>query len=212
VGIELPKYFNPHYAAPLTGALYALGLTAMRHLRLWQWRSQPVGLQIVRAVPVLAVAMLVLHTSALLLKLGTSEPSQDSGRIAILAQLQGYSGGQLVVVRFDPDHDPPDEWLYNDADIDAAKVVWARDMGTLANEELIRYFKDRRVWLLEADKLPPKLLPYCISVKPAGFPAIHNSQSELRFWDQGLIPLSRILDKVFLYAVGKSTLAAWRMS
>ena len=33
-------------------------------------------------------------------------------------------------------------------------------MGASANEELIRYFKDRRVWLLEADKSPPKLLPY----------------------------------------------------
>jgi hypothetical protein len=33
-------------------------------------------------------------------------------------------------------------------------------MGAFSNEELIRYFKDRRVWLLEADESPPKLLPY----------------------------------------------------
>jgi hypothetical protein len=160
MGMALPVYFSPHYAAPLTGALYALVIMAMRHLRLWQWRSQPVGRQLVRVIPVLAVAILILHTSGLERHLGLPAPSQDFGRAAILARLQGYSGGQLVVVQYAPNHEPLDEWVYNDADIDAAKVVWARDMGAFANEELIRYFKDHRVWLLEADESPPKLLPY----------------------------------------------------
>ena len=160
VGMALPKYFLPHYAAPLTAALYALAMLAMRYLRLWQWRSRPVGLQLVRAIPVVAVAMFVLHVSALALKLGPSVPNQDLGRTSILAQLNTSSGGQLVVVRYDPDHDSTDEWVYNDADVDAAKVVWARDMGGSANQDLIRYFQGRRVWLLRADDAPPKLLPY----------------------------------------------------
>ncbi len=33
-------------------------------------------------------------------------------------------------------------------------------MGPAQNEELIRYYKDRHAWLLEADAQPPKLLPY----------------------------------------------------
>ncbi|HXY03309.1 MAG TPA: hypothetical protein VEI49_06990, partial [Terriglobales bacterium] len=44
-----------------------------------------------------------------------------------------------------------------DADIDGANVVWARDMGDSGNEELLRYFKNRRVWLLQPDQSPPKL-------------------------------------------------------
>jgi hypothetical protein len=160
VGMALPKFFNPHYAAPLTGALYALAMLAMRHLRLWQWRGRRVGLQIVRAVPVLAVAMLVLHTSFLVLHQGPFIPSQNSGRTSILTELKGYSGGQLVIVKYNLDNDPSENWVYNGADIDAAKVVWAWDMGASANEELIRYFKDRRVWLLDVDESPPKLLPY----------------------------------------------------
>lgn len=36
------------------------------------------------------------------------------------------------------------------------------------------------------------------------------SPAQLRFWDQRLIPLSRVLDKVFLHAIGKSILAVWR--
>jgi len=160
MGMALPVYFSPHYAAPLAGALYALVIMAMRHLRLWEWHSQPVGRQLVRVIPVLAAAILIFHTSGLERRLGLPAPTQDFGRAAILAQLQGYSGDQLVVVQYVPNHEPLDEWVYNEADIDAAKVVWARDMGASANQELIRYFKDRRVWLLEADELPPKLFPY----------------------------------------------------
>lgn len=55
---------------------------------------------------------------------------------------------------------PYKEWVYNRADIDAAKVVWAHDMGPDENAELIDHFKDRHVWLVEADEVPPKLSPY----------------------------------------------------
>ncbi len=33
-------------------------------------------------------------------------------------------------------------------------------MGPDQNEELLRYYNDRRVWLLEADEIPPQLAPY----------------------------------------------------
>ena len=49
--------------------------------------------------------------------------------------------------------------MYNDADIDGARIVWARDLGA-ENETLRRYYPDRGVWLLEPDARPPKLSPY----------------------------------------------------
>ena len=52
------------------------------------------------------------------------------------------------------------EWVYNTADIESQKVIWAQDMGPAKNQELIDYYKDRRVWLLYADERPPKLAPY----------------------------------------------------
>ncbi len=36
---------------------------------------------------------------------------------------------QLVIVSYSPDHHPADEWVYNESDIENAKVIWARDMG-----------------------------------------------------------------------------------
>ncbi len=71
-------------------------------------------------------------------------------------------------MRYQPDHEILEEWVYNEADIDASKVVWARDMGAANNQELIDYYKDRRVWLVEPDEKPVPVTPYAPNVSSAG--------------------------------------------
>jgi len=39
-------------------------------------------------------------------------------------------------------------------------VVWARDMGDEGNQNLLRYFENRMVWLVEPDQHPPRITPY----------------------------------------------------
>jgi SAM-dependent methyltransferase len=36
------------------------------------------------------------------------------------------------------------------------------------------------------------------------------TKGQLRFWDNWMIPVSRVLDKLLLYSVGKSIIAVWR--
>lgn len=74
--------------------------------------------------------------------------------------LEQKPGGQLVIVRYSAEHQPLDEWVYNAADIDRSKVIWARDMGAAENEELIRYYRDRTVWLVQPDANPVLVTPY----------------------------------------------------
>jgi hypothetical protein len=52
------------------------------------------------------------------------------------------------------------EWVYNAADIDAAKVVWAREMSPDRNRELMTYFSNRKVWLVEPDCTPVRVSAY----------------------------------------------------
>lgn len=168
--------FLPHYAAPITAAVLALALLALRRLRSQSWRGRPVGQFITRAVPLVCLLMLALRVGAK--PLGLPEPRRwlaggspfatwcslsprNLERASVLVQLEHSPGLHLAIVRYGPHH-PIDmhEWVYNEADINGAKVIWARDMGPAENKELIDYFHDRRVWLVEADETPPKVIPY----------------------------------------------------
>ena len=65
-----------------------------------------------------------------------------------------------MIVRYAPQHNPMEGWVYNTADLDGSKVVWANDMSAPEDADLIRFFKDRQVWLVEPDEHPAKLSPY----------------------------------------------------
>ena len=81
-------------------------------------------------------------------------------RILVNRQLAQIPGKNLVFVRYWPQHIFQDEWVYNEADIDGARIVWARDLGPLENSKLLELYFDRTTWLLEPDFRPPRLTPY----------------------------------------------------
>jgi hypothetical protein len=59
-----------------------------------------------------------------------------------------------------PSHNPLEEWVYNRASIDAAPVVWARELDDAGNRSLIEYFHDRRAWRIDAETVPARISPY----------------------------------------------------
>jgi hypothetical protein len=176
VATMLPIWSSPHYAAPITCAFYALVLQAMRKIGAWQRHSRSTGLFMTRAVPSVCLLLLFLRAGAgpLRLTLPAEWPALNRvptwcsphpanlERASVLRLLEQNPGCYLVIVRYGPNHEVHNEWVYNGADVDGAKVVWARDMGAARNEELVRYFKDRRIWLVNADDHPPTLVPYPI--------------------------------------------------
>ena len=72
-------------------------------------------------------------------------------RASVLAQLESRPEKSLVFVRYGPEHDYFQEWVYNRANIDDARVVWARSMGEERDRSLARYFADRTVWTIAVD-------------------------------------------------------------
>jgi hypothetical protein len=164
VGEALVNYYNPHYSAPATGLILALVLLAMRQMHEWN----PSGRFLTRAIPVICVLTLTIRGAAAPLGIRLHEfyefawhekMVRSFGREKIRNELAHMPGKQLVIVHYSPTHDPFDEFVYNDADIDNSKIVWAREIGTREDKELTNYFKDRKIWLLEADENPPRLEP-----------------------------------------------------
>jgi hypothetical protein len=161
LGMMVETWTSPHYLAAATGLLYIILTQCLRHLRLWRWHGRTLGAAVVRAIPVICLAMVALRVTAVATRTPI-EPTWPRGnleRAAIVRELEDLPGEHLVIVRYAPDHDLDREWVYNAAVIDDAKVVWARDMGDTKNEELRQYFHNRHVWRLDADQPLPRLEP-----------------------------------------------------
>lgn len=161
-GLSVETWTLPHYAAPAACLLYLILMQCLRHARLWRWRGQPIGVALVRAIVVVACAMIVLRVTAVVAhaQIEAAWPRGNLDRAAIAKKLERSGGRHLVIVRYGAHHDVHWEWVYNAADIDGSKVVWARDMGDGDNQELLNYFRDRTVWRLNGDESPPHLEPY----------------------------------------------------
>ena len=159
---------QPHYVAPLSAVFYAITLIMMRGL--YNTGTGPSAVRfLARSVPLVCLILFACRVAAPLahkdpppswVRTWCSQDEQNLRRAKILTQLEQTPGEHLVIVRYQANHDfILDEWVYNHADVDGSKVVWARDMGP-QNAELLRYFSRRRVWLAEPDYTPPKLTPY----------------------------------------------------
>jgi hypothetical protein len=159
----------PHYLSPITCVIYGIVVEAIRRLRAWEPGGRPSGLLLSRAVPMTCVLTVVAVAAARPFGINPVTASglefvspgwglQD--RAAVLSRLEELPGRHLAIVRYSPNHDFHREWVYNAADIDAAKVVWARETGTASDRRLLSYFSDRRVWLVEPDIRPPRISNY----------------------------------------------------
>jgi hypothetical protein len=141
---------NPHYIAPVTCILYGVIVQGMRHLRQMRLWKRPIGAALSRVV-VLVLVIDVAQFAAT----GYGDPMGWGGgglqrRVEIQKQLDQTPGKHLVVVNYEGVHSFHDEWVYNGADIDGSKVVWARDLGPEQNAKLIDYFRGRHVWIVKA--------------------------------------------------------------
>jgi len=143
--------FYMHYLAPMLGVLYAIVLVGMQRAWNWQIQGKKIGAAFVRACMIAWIVVLGFQLNNVA-ALADKPESNAFGhkRASILKMLEADENKHLVIVRYDLNNCRLcDEWVYNDADIDNSPVVWARDMGKAANQELFDYFKNRRVWFLD---------------------------------------------------------------
>jgi len=154
---------QPHYAAAFAGIFYLRFLHTLK--RLWSWRpwGKPTG----QLLGSFLVAVLLSNGFRFMagrdiISQGFAQRDSAFGSVrhSIIEVLEKQPGRQLVLLRYRSDHNPHEEWVYNNADIDASQIVWAREMSPGQDRPFLEYFHDRKAWMLEPDQSPPKLSPY----------------------------------------------------
>lgn len=167
LGVNFYPFFEVHYLGALTCLFVLVSIVGLQ-----QFRSD-----VARVIVFLCVAFFVFwYTRSFF-----DQPRPDR-HIAVNQELARTPGKQLVFVRYWPEHIFQDEWVYNDADIDHAQVVWARDLGASEDRKLLQYYPNRTAWLLEPDAVPPKLGPYrAEEEKPKPTAPVPNTLPTLRF-------------------------------
>ena len=165
LGTNFYPYFYSHYIAALTCLFVLVSVIGLEQLSKWSIQASHILLFLCAAHFLFWYGLRAARDADLDTAMSEFETwdainhGDPQGRIAIRRQLDAAPGQQLVFVRYWPQHQFQ-EWVHNGADIDHAKIVWARDLGPDENQKLLRYYPNRTTWLLEPDAHPPRLRPY----------------------------------------------------
>jgi hypothetical protein len=171
VGFENMTFFAffPHYAAAVMVPIFVVILECIRQMRnrgaagLFLSRALPVVCGFGLAIPVMGriAEPLLPRAMAGITKLWAPEFEHWVSREQFTPYLERQPGPQLVLVHYDPaKHNNDNAWVYNTADLEHAKVVWAREGTPEEDRALFEHFSGRRVWLGEPDTSPPRIVPY----------------------------------------------------
>lgn len=172
LGTNFYPYFYPHYIAALACVFVLMSVTGLRELGKLRLGRRAIGPPAARLLALwtgiwflLLFGMQLTGNDRWMALAASYDPAHfinwgdAEGRAAIHRHLEEMPGQQLVFVHYAPGH-AFHEWIHNAANIDRAKVVRALDLGDDENRQLIAYYPQRTVWLLEPDVWPPRLTPY----------------------------------------------------
>jgi hypothetical protein len=174
-------WFHPHYFAPMLGSFLVVLTQMLRHLRRWKFRGQPVGVGLTRAV-LLTTAISVPTCLGHAVKHPRAAECRGWGwpgnwdRVQATKELEATPGEHLVIVRYSAKHTIDLEWVQNAADVDHAKIVWAREIPGIDLWPLLDYYKGRKVWVVEPDVSPPRLRPFFAAAPSNVSAPNHNLQ------------------------------------
>jgi hypothetical protein len=171
LGINFFPAYQLHYAAACTCLYILVAIVGLQRLSSLRIHGRLAGRGAARILLFLCAAHFVfwygLHlferssVSQALLPYETWDAINHLNpqrRIFVNRELEKIPGQLLVFVRYNyPQHIFQDEWVYNRANIDDSRIVWARDLGPEEDGKLLEYYPQRKALLLEPDAKPPQL-------------------------------------------------------
>ena len=155
---------SPHYIAVATAAIVAIIVESIRHMRAARWGlagALPFALAAVLALRVFAQAAHLPYTQKVNYQSWCCRVEGNLNKVRVSRDLLARPANHLVFVRSKTDVYNFLQWIYNDADIDASRIVWARDLGEERNSQLVEHYKgSREVWMLDPNVEPARIERY----------------------------------------------------
>ena len=169
-GTNLFPYLLVHYLAGITALFILASILGLRQISRWRINGIAAGWEMVHVILLLCGAQFLLwytlhlfegnHPPLALMQYETwdfIDHAEPTPHELVRQELAAIPGPLLVFVHYSPTHIFQDEWVWNAADIDGSRIVFARDLGTQDDEQLKKYYPRRRVLWLEPDLSPPQL-------------------------------------------------------
>lgn len=155
-----PQYAAP--AAPLLYLLAAYGLYALRQARWPRWDGVRFVHGLVLGELLLVLSIFGYRVSA---QMDYPEPQYVSkDRAHVMGEVLSHPGKQLCLVRYIKFHDGWQEWVFNGADPQDARLVWARSLDPATDRAVIAAYPGRTVWLVRPDDARELVQPYSASI------------------------------------------------
>ncbi len=156
---------HPQHLSPETAIFYLLLVAGLQQMNVLASSNRLLGMRVIAAIALCTACGGIFNL--LMEPLGLRPlnfwewPHWDyyRSRSAISSKLESFPGKHLILVRYAPTHNSHEEWVYNAANIDRSKVVWANSMGKEPDNKLRQYFRDRQAWIVQPDRDPNSFLP-----------------------------------------------------
>jgi hypothetical protein len=154
---------TPHYLAPATAVLVGILVECCRYLSAMRLRILPLlpaTMVLVLALRIGASNVGLPYTQELNFQTWCCRVEGNLNKARITAELGRIPGRHLVFVETKTDPANLFQWIYNEAEIDDSRIVWARDLGPERNRDLAAYFAGRKIWTVNPNIEPAGLSPH----------------------------------------------------
>jgi hypothetical protein len=143
IGLWAESFLLPHYTAPAMGLILLLLIIGWE--RLWQWGR--VGRHLSRAILLGWIIGALMSACQPI-----SEDSKIINQHALIDRPDSplSTGRHLVFVRYEPGYLFDNEFVYNGAELESGRIIWARYFGPPNDEPVAQHFGNRQLWLLDA--------------------------------------------------------------
>ncbi len=154
---------SPHYLAPATAVIIAIVIECCRHFHAKRIPIIPMLLATMALVLALRIGAQNLglpYTQNLNYQSWCCKVQGNMNKLRVTRALERIPGEHLVFVKTKTDPYNLLPWIYTAADIDAARIVWARDLGPERDAQLAAYFHGRQMWVVDPNVEPATLVKY----------------------------------------------------